>query len=342
MKDHRFLKSLRHIVAAVLAFASVSAFGAPAAAESSVADARLSQLVDSARYSSADKEALKSGLSVALPGAATEYVSQKTIDLQAKSSTASFRDAVTLVVNVADHLDAKAHEFTRSDAFQRVDAGNRATVKAFLNDVVEQYRSRAFEALLSRYNRSVSLPANVPKSVENADYRALLDVAVKAALLSPESAAEAPAVVAQPVEAEKPATVAESAAAEKPVVAEKSAEAEKPVVVEKAAEAPVTTENAIETPVIATKPVEKPATAEKSAQVRKPAPGTDYALTVGDSIALLARLNKIPPAAIVDANPGLIPTRMHVGQVIVIPTMEWVNAWKPTPQPKDAPLLSSK
>jgi LysM repeat protein len=341
MKDHRFQTSLRHAVAAVLVFTSVSTFGAPAAAESSAADAGLSQLVDSAKYSSADKETLKNGLSVALPGAATEYVSQKTIDLQVKNSTASFRDALTLAVNVADHLDAKAHEFTKSDAFRRVDAGNRATVKTFLNDVVEQYRARSFEALLSRYNRSVSLPANVPKSVENADYRALLDVAVKAALLSPDSAAEAPAVVAQPVEAAKPAVVAESAPAEKPVVVEKSAEGEKPVVVEKSTETPAV-EKVAETPVVAEKAVEKPAAAEKTEEVRKPAPGKEYALTVGDSIALLARLNKIPPAAIVDANPGLIPTRMHVGQVIVIPTLEWVNAWKPSSQPKDAPLLSSK
>ena len=83
--------------------------------------------------------------------------------------------------------------------------------------------------------------------------------------------------------------------------------------------------------------IEKPLVAEKPV-----VPGKRYTITVGDSIALLARLNSTPPTAIVDANPGLQPTRMRVGQVIVIPTVEWVNAQKAMPQPKDAPLLSSK
>jgi LysM repeat protein len=115
---------------------------------------------------------------------------------------------------------------------------------------------------------------------------------------------------------------------EKPVVVEKIVEVEKPATVEKAAETPVVAETA----------PEKPATEEKPA-----VSGKEYTLEVGDSLALLGRLNKVPPEAIVAANPGLLPTQMRVGQVIIIPSPESANAAKSAaPTKKQVPMLTSK
>lgn len=350
MKVRTFLASSRQLVAALVVFTVVSTRSTAAAPEPGSSDAQLARLIDSANYSQADKEALKSGLSVALPGAATEYVSQKTIEIQVNNSTADFGTAVSLATKLADHFEARTREFANSDGFRRVEPAQRQTVATYLNDVVQQYRARTYETLLSHYNLPLSVPANVPHSADNADYRALLDVAVKAAVLSNPTAVAAPAVAVKPAEtaatavasaetpaAEKSAPVESPAEVQKPVLAEKTTEAEKPVVVETVAEA-----KAVQS-VVAEKAAEKSVAAEKSSTAQKPpVPGTRYALVVGDSLALLGRLNKIPPAAIVDANPGLDPMRMRVGQVIVIPTLEWVNAQKVAAQSKDAPLLSAK
>lgn len=347
-------------VAAALILTGFSGYSAPENTSPPAAESprnRLAELIDAANYSKEDKEALKAGLAVALPGAATDHVSQQTIDIQIKNSGNDFPAAMTLVFNVADYLEGKAHEFANSEAFKRVGASNRKTVTAYLNEVVEQYRARAFEALLNRYDRPVSLPPNVPRTVSNADYRALLDVAVKAALLPYQKLAAAPAVVEKPVTVEKPAAV------EKPVVVEKAAEVEKPVVtekiveVEKIVEKPVVVEKIVEVekPVVVEKVVEKPVVVEKIVEVEKPVTvekaviaekpivaGKKHTLVVGDSIALLARLNKVSPEAIVEANPGLQPTRLQVGQVIIIPSSSSVKASKSPAPTKETPLLSAK
>jgi LysM repeat protein len=46
-----------------------------------------------------------------------------------------------------------------------------------------------------------------------------------------------------------------------------------------------------------------------------------YVLKHGDSLASVARKHNISPEAIVAANPGLVPTRMRPGQVLVIPSI---------------------
>ncbi len=54
-----------------------------------------------------------------------------------------------------------------------------------------------------------------------------------------------------------------------------------------------------------------------------------YVLKHGDSLASVARKHKISPEAIVAANPGLIPTQMRPGQVLVIPSIAGVTATAP-------------
>ena len=44
-----------------------------------------------------------------------------------------------------------------------------------------------------------------------------------------------------------------------------------------------------------------------------------YTVKEGDSLALIARVHKVSTGAIIEANPGLNPIRMRVGQVIVVP-----------------------
>lgn len=48
-------------------------------------------------------------------------------------------------------------------------------------------------------------------------------------------------------------------------------------------------------------------------------PGKEYTVEKGDSFAAIAHRFHIPLRALEDSNPGLNPTRLQIGQVIVIP-----------------------
>jgi LysM repeat protein len=306
---------------------------------------RLSALIDSAQFSREDKEAITAGLRVALPSSTTDYVSPQTIDLQIKKS-ANFRDAANLVFGVSEYLDNQIAEFTSSETFRSIEAGNRANVAAFLNKVVEQYRGRACETLLKHYGKTIAVPAEVPRSIENVEYRNLLALAVKVCATQ-EPVIETPAVVAKATQAPAPVEIA--APAEKPAVEEKPAVVETPgpikavAVVETVVEKPVATEKpvTVETPASAVKPVAKtePQAIEKPAAPKAPA-GKRYVLQVGDSLALLARLNKVTATEILQANPGVERRTMRVGQTIVIPAPKSAEAAK-AGIPATAPTLSS-
>ncbi len=54
-----------------------------------------------------------------------------------------------------------------------------------------------------------------------------------------------------------------------------------------------------------------------------------YVLQRGDSLAFVARMHKVSPQAIIAVNPGLVPTRMLPGQVIVIPSIAGVTTTVP-------------
>jgi LysM repeat protein len=66
-----------------------------------------------------------------------------------------------------------------------------------------------------------------------------------------------------------------------------------------------------------------------------------YVLQKGDSLAFIARKHKLSPEAILAANPGLNPTRMQPGQVIVIPSLAGVTATVP-PLTKETALSSTR
>lgn len=54
-----------------------------------------------------------------------------------------------------------------------------------------------------------------------------------------------------------------------------------------------------------------------------------HVLKHGDSLASVARLHKVSPQAIIAVNPGLIPTQMRPGQVLVIPSGATVSVTAP-------------
>ena len=143
---------------------------------------RLFELIDAADYSQDDKEALKKGLSVALPSATSDYVSQETVDIQIKNSKNTFRVANALITSVTKGLDQKTTDFFNSEDFQKIDVADRDKVRVYLGQIVEQYRARACETLLNHFERQLSVPDDVPRSITNADYRTLLYLAVETAL----------------------------------------------------------------------------------------------------------------------------------------------------------------
>ena len=210
-------------------------------AEFSSTSKRLFDLVDGASYSSADKESLKKGLSVAIPSVTSNemsmaHVSQETVDIQIKNLHTNFPAALTLISNVAQCLEDQGKEFVDSKTFQRLPLADRDEVLAYLSEAVEQYRARAYETLLQHKEHFVTVPAAIPQSLTNAQYRELLGMAVKA-----------------------------------------------------------------------TQEIQ-PALAEKY-----------YTIKEGDSLAGIARQHKVSSTAIREANPGLNPIRMKVGQIIVVP-----------------------
>jgi LysM repeat protein len=66
-----------------------------------------------------------------------------------------------------------------------------------------------------------------------------------------------------------------------------------------------------------------------------------YVVQRGDSLAGVARKHKVSPEAILAANPGLIPTRMQPGQVLVIPSVAGVTTTVP-PLNKETALTSTR
>jgi LysM repeat protein len=75
---------------------------------------------------------------------------------------------------------------------------------------------------------------------------------------------------------------------------------------------PVTTSNP---PVV----VASPAPVEAVAPPVVPAGATEYAIAKGDSFSTLAKKFHVSAKAIADANPGVQPTKLHIGQKINIP-----------------------
>jgi LysM repeat protein len=56
-----------------------------------------------------------------------------------------------------------------------------------------------------------------------------------------------------------------------------------------------------------------------------------YTLKSGDSLAYVAKVKKVSIQALLDANPGLVPTRMRIGQTLVIPSATPIVS-SPAPQ----------
>jgi LysM repeat protein len=70
-------------------------------------------------------------------------------------------------------------------------------------------------------------------------------------------------------------------------------------------------------PVTAVPPTPAPAPAPAPAQA--PAPESEYVVVKGDYLAKIAKNNGVTVKALEDANPGVTPTRLKVGQKLVIP-----------------------
>ena len=226
----------------------------PAPAEITTAHSQLFELIDSAKYSKADKAALKIGLGAAIPAVSTNehivrHVSQETIDIQIKKLPRDYTGSLAFASSVLQCIKEKSSEFTKSDTFQRLSVTDRDLVSAYFEEIAEHYHARVLETLLALHGRTVSVPAEIPASITNAEYRNLLHLAAK----NPPS------------------------------------------------------HNSI-----------------------RLVPGQkSYVLKHGDSLASVARKHKISPQAIVAANPGLIPTRMRPGQVLVIPSVAGATASAP-------------
>lgn len=260
MKYQKFLLS-RFITANVIlatclgCLQSKAAVGnEPAPAEITTAHNQLFELIDSAKYSKEDKAALKVGLGAAIPAVSTNehivrHVSQETIDIQIKRVPRDYTGSLAFASSVLQCIKEESSEFTKGDSFHRLSSADRDLVSAYFEEIAEHYHARVVETLLAFHGRLVSIPANIPASITNADYRNLLYLAAK----------------------NPPA------------------------------------HNSI-----------------------RLVPGQrSYVLKHGDSLASIARKHKISPGAIVAANPGLIPTRMRPGQVLVIPSIAGVTATAP-------------
>jgi len=260
MKYQKFLSC--HFIAANIVLATAlgclrseaTAANEPGPAEIPTAYSRLFELIDSAKYSKEDKEALKAGLSVAIPAASTnedivKHVSQETIDIQIKKLPRDYTGSLAFASSVLQCIKEKSSEFIKGDTFQRLSVADRDLVSAYFEEIAEHYDARVLETLLTLHGRTIVVPAEISASITNAEYRNLLHLAAK----NPPS------------------------------------------------------HNSI-----------------------RLVPGQkSYVLKHGDSLASVARKHKTSPEAIVAANPGLVPTRMRPGQVIVIPSMAGVTATAP-------------
>ena len=61
--------------------------------------------------------------------------------------------------------------------------------------------------------------------------------------------------------------------------------------------------------------------------VEQPAPtGTEYAVAKGDSLAKIAKKNGVSVKALEAANPGVVPTKLKIGQKLVIPASTKTSA----------------
>jgi hypothetical protein len=260
MKYQKFLLSrfitLNVILAAALGCLRSEATVAnePAPAEITTAYSRLFELIDSAKYSKADKEALKAGLSVAIPAASTnqeivKHISQETIDIQIKKLPRDYTGSLAFASSVLQCIKEKSSEFIKGDTFQRLSISDRDLVSAYFEEIAEHYHARVLETLLALHGRTIAVPAEISASITNAEYRNLLHLAAKN----------------------------------------------------------LPSHNSI-----------------------RLVPGQkSYVLKHGDSLASVARKHNTSPQAIVAANPGLVPTRMRPGQVLVIPSIAGVTATVP-------------
>jgi LysM repeat protein len=335
---------------------------AASAAVASSSGSQLSAVIDAAPYAPADKEALIAGLRVAAPFGSSHDVaapvSQQTIDLQIKKSSADLQRSIALIFDVAKCLDQNRREFLASPDFKRLPSGERSKVAAHLETIADQYSAGALETLFAASGRAISVPANVPRSADNPDYQQLLILTARVIQESKtEVAAAAPTAPAAPSKRVVTAPPAESAAApvapaEAAVTAPPApaieAPAATPVVAPAPAPAPVVAEKPAVTaapipvpapepvvavaPVAAPAPVTAPAPAPVAAPTPAPAPapvpvvatpaptGETYTLKPGDSLAYVARLKKVSIQALLEANPDLAPRQMRVGQTLVIPS----------------------
>jgi len=84
-------------------------------------------------------------------------------------------------------------------------------------------------------------------------------------------------------------------------------------------------------PPIVTEPISAPAT---------PASVSEYTVVAGDSFSRIATKCKVPTSAVMAANPGVEPTKLHPGQKLHIPPAPPMVASSSAPTPAAVPALA--
>lgn len=300
-------------------------------AAAATSGAQLSALINSAAYSPADKDALIGGLRVAAPFGSTTalaaHVSQQTIDLQIKKSSSDLQRSIQLVFDVAKCIEQNRQEFLASPDFQRLPSSERSSVASHLEPIANEYSVRALETLFAANGRTINVPANVTRSASDADYQQVLFLTAR--VLQQSNGSLANTTPAKRVETAPPAetiSAPDVAPAVEAAVAAPVAAVEAPI----SSPAPEIAAPAVKAePAVAVAPVAAPAPEVTPTPVAPtttpaavaPALATEtYTLKAGDSLAYVARLKKVSIPALLEANPGLAPNQMRVGQIISIPS----------------------
>jgi peptidoglycan DL-endopeptidase LytF len=82
---------------------------------------------------------------------------------------------------------------------------------------------------------------------------------------------------------------------------------------------PAAPTNVVVAPALPTTPVTNPTPVEPVAPPAPPAGGTEYSIVKGDTFGLLAKKFHVSVKAIKEANPGVDPTKLKIGQKLHIP-----------------------
>jgi len=67
-----------------------------------------------------------------------------------------------------------------------------------------------------------------------------------------------------------------------------------------------------------------------------PAAGSEYVVVKGDTLAVIAKKNGVSLSALQTANPGVVPTKLKIGQKLVIPAGGKVSAETASPMSAEA------